>query len=831
MQRFKRCIKHLSWMFYRVLDTTKNYYYEVEKMKKESLALSILGAEKFLCKVENTLPKLMKLTKQMLEDNNLIIVGKVIDMITIICPNIAYLVIENYNTTFREDCRLVRELVDTIPTIELINELNNLKELYLGIRSSSELGTQLNKIRHIASLLDDEICKIMQYEIRYQLQDTLIDQIGGAVKDTESNRIGTVIEVDPVRTLVEFTEVDEFDNTEIKVQRWIRNRNLEIIVLTNCVDNDKLENEQENNIEVEKENKNMNTKLIVKVMENRGTVTTDIHFENPTSGKTLLGNNALVRKFKSEFGSKFHSYKNGVFFGTNLKGLGNDISVFADMNDCDFYQYLNNDCVVEPLVVTDEVIEEVENLIETIPAEVVEEIEEKVNAMELIQEIKEENKEVAPQVEEVAPIVETEVIVELNSEKKGIEIKFNAKPSAEQRAELKACGYRWHAKKELWYAKQTDDAMALANKFAPVVVEPVAPKKEIKIDVNFNDAKKGIEIKFNGVPSESVRTKLKDAGYRWYKTLGLWIAKQSNEDAMALAKKCLAPKTEKVVAPVVAEKVEEVAPVKNAFALIQEIKSEQEIKVTKEEIAIDKKKKFDALQDRKLKAGFVSMQDIIDNKGKQGNYSNEFNVHARFLNKILNNPNFNVIEIDRESYGFNITGIEGRYETYNKNCYTSNRYIHEITQENTESIKAQILADIEASKENNWYEKKGYSMKIEGIYDLNKAYITLRTNRKIYKFVSPGYALDKFNEVIDGYTSDYRKINSIDEHIKDYNKLVKWLEIAVKENLKFLATWLKHDIENELKCIDKMKKIMSDKLEKIEDFKALQYSENLKIEA
>ena len=53
--------------------------------------------------------------------------------------------------------------------------------------------------------------------------------------------------------------------------------------------------------------------------------------------------------------------------------------------------------------------------------------------------------------------------VTLNSEKNGIEIRFDARPDSEILDELKANGFRWSRKQKMWYAKQNDDRMMLVN--------------------------------------------------------------------------------------------------------------------------------------------------------------------------------------------------------------------------------------------------------------------------------------------------------------------------------------------------------------------------------
>lgn len=55
------------------------------------------------------------------------------------------------------------------------------------------------------------------------------------------------------------------------------------------------------------------------------------------------------------------------------------------------------------------------------------------------------------------------VNIVMNSEKNGIEIRFDGKPAAEIIESLKANGFRWSGKQKMWYAKQTEETIAFAN--------------------------------------------------------------------------------------------------------------------------------------------------------------------------------------------------------------------------------------------------------------------------------------------------------------------------------------------------------------------------------
>lgn len=69
--------------------------------------------------------------------------------------------------------------------------------------------------------------------------------------------------------------------------------------------------------------------------------------------------------------------------------------------------------------------------------------------------------------------------VTFNEEKKGIEIRFDGKPSKEVLDELKANGFHWSNRQKMWYAKQTDERIALVNSFDKVETNANKPKAEI----------------------------------------------------------------------------------------------------------------------------------------------------------------------------------------------------------------------------------------------------------------------------------------------------------------------------------------------------------------
>ena len=46
---------------------------------------------------------------------------------------------------------------------------------------------------------------------------------------------------------------------------------------------------------------------------------------------------------------------------------------------------------------------------------------------------------------------------------------------------------------------------------------------------NRNTEKNGLEISFEGIPDESVRTELKNNGFRWHRANKFWYAKETPE--------------------------------------------------------------------------------------------------------------------------------------------------------------------------------------------------------------------------------------------------------------------------------------------------------------
>ena len=127
----------------------------------------------------------------------------------------------------------------------------------------------------------------------------------------------------------------------------------------------------------------------------------------------------------------------------------------------------------------------------------------------------------------------------LNEEHNGIEIKFNEKPSTEVRAQLKALKFRWHQTKGLWYAKQSEQTLALAKSLCeaekPVKksAKKTQPKAEVKAEEPKAPAKKpsrkGIES-FKAKDGERISERLIKALNRTEGITAEVIVKNEGED-------------------------------------------------------------------------------------------------------------------------------------------------------------------------------------------------------------------------------------------------------------------------------------------------------------
>ena len=71
-----------------------------------------------------------------------------------------------------------------------------------------------------------------------------------------------------------------------------------------------------------------------------------------------------------------------------------------------------------------------------------------------------------------------------------------------------------------------------------------------------NPAKNGIELTFNSKPSEAIRTRMKDLGFRWHRERKIWYAKHT-ESRLNLARELSGNSTEMENTPAAEEKTEE----------------------------------------------------------------------------------------------------------------------------------------------------------------------------------------------------------------------------------------------------------------------------------
>lgn len=72
----------------------------------------------------------------------------------------------------------------------------------------------------------------------------------------------------------------------------------------------------------------------------------------------------------------------------------------------------------------------------------------------------------------------------LNADNNGIEITFSGKPSEQIREQIKKAGYRWHKIKKVWYAKQTEARLKLAESISSGQVNEITPEPAKKEKVN-----------------------------------------------------------------------------------------------------------------------------------------------------------------------------------------------------------------------------------------------------------------------------------------------------------------------------------------------------------
>ena len=73
--------------------------------------------------------------------------------------------------------------------------------------------------------------------------------------------------------------------------------------------------------------------------------------------------------------------------------------------------------------------------------------------------------------------------ITLNTEKNGIELRFDSKPSAEILTKIKENGYHWSNKQKIWYAKQKENTITIANEIAETIgtFTPAEKSKQEKL--------------------------------------------------------------------------------------------------------------------------------------------------------------------------------------------------------------------------------------------------------------------------------------------------------------------------------------------------------------
>lgn len=86
------------------------------------------------------------------------------------------------------------------------------------------------------------------------------------------------------------------------------------------------------------------------------------------------------------------------------------------------------------------------------------------------------------------------MLITLNTEKNGIELRFDTKPNTDIITAIKEAGFRWSGKQRMWYAKQNDETVALANQISESEGSfEYKPKTETNIDLWSLTRTEGIE--------------------------------------------------------------------------------------------------------------------------------------------------------------------------------------------------------------------------------------------------------------------------------------------------------------------------------------------------
>lgn len=86
------------------------------------------------------------------------------------------------------------------------------------------------------------------------------------------------------------------------------------------------------------------------------------------------------------------------------------------------------------------------------------------------------------------------MLITLNTEKNGIELRFDTKPNTDIITAIQEAGFRWSGKQKIWYAKQNDETVALANQISESKGSfEYKPKTETNIDLWSLTRTEGIE--------------------------------------------------------------------------------------------------------------------------------------------------------------------------------------------------------------------------------------------------------------------------------------------------------------------------------------------------
>lgn len=86
------------------------------------------------------------------------------------------------------------------------------------------------------------------------------------------------------------------------------------------------------------------------------------------------------------------------------------------------------------------------------------------------------------------------MLITLNTEKNGIELRFDTKPNTDIITAIKEAGFRWSGKQKIWYAKQNDETVALGNQISESEGSfEYKPKTETNIDLWSLTRTEGIE--------------------------------------------------------------------------------------------------------------------------------------------------------------------------------------------------------------------------------------------------------------------------------------------------------------------------------------------------